>query len=140
MWAFLAATGLMRVPRHTALGRRMHSRPEAVVSGDLARLRGFANVAFIGRAMAALPDGSIRGMRSQTPPLEAVVWATGYRPDYGWVELPIIDPAGYPLHQRGLTDAPGVAFLGLDWLDSRRSSLLYGAGPDAKRVVSALLR
>jgi putative flavoprotein involved in K+ transport len=140
MWAFLAATGLMRVPRHTALGHRMHSRPEAVASGDLARLRGFANVAFVGRAMAALPDGAIRGMLSQTLPLEAVVWATGYRPDCSWVELPIIDPAGYPLHQRGLTDAPGVAFLGLDWLDSRRSALLYGAGPDAKRVVKALLR
>ena len=139
MWAFLVATGLLRAPRHTALGRRLHGRPEPVVSGDLARLRGFANAHFIGRAEAALPTGGLQGRRAATPPLDAVVWATGYAPDYAWLELPILGPDGAPRHRRGLTDAPGVAFLGLNWLDSRRSALLHGAGPDAQRVVAALL-
>ena len=140
MWAFLTLTGLLRVPGHTRLGRFMRSRPEPVVSGDLARLRRFANVQFIGRAEAALPTGAMRGRRATSPPLAAVVWATGYRPDFSWIDLPILAPDGRPRHHRGLTDAPGVAFLGLDWLDSRRSSLLNGAGPDARRVVAALLK
>ena len=72
-------------------------------------------------------------------PLAAVVWATGYRPAYAWIALPIIAADGHPQHQRGLTAAPGVAFLGLDWLDSRGSALLNGAGTDARRVVAALL-
>ena len=140
MWAFLAATRLLRVPRHTALGRTMRHQPEPVVSGDLARLRGFANATFIGRATAALPTGGLQGQRAASPPLAAVVWATGYRPDYGWIDLPIIGPDGTPQHRRGLTAAPGVAFLGLHWLDSRGSALLNGAGADARRVVAALLR
>ena len=140
MWAFLILTGLLRIPRHTRLGQFMHSRPEPVVSGDLARLRRFANVQFIGRAEEALPTGAIQGRRATTTLLETVVWATGYRPDFSWLHLPILEADGSPRHQRGLTEAPGVAFLGLDWLDSRRSSLLNGAGPDAKRVVKTLLQ
>jgi putative flavoprotein involved in K+ transport len=118
----------------------MASSPEPVVSGDLQKLRGFANAHFIGRAEGALPSGAIQGRRETTPALEAVIWATGYRPDYSWIELPIIEADGQPRHHRGLTAAPGVAFLGLDWLDSRRSALLNGAGPDAQRVVAALVQ
>ncbi|MBF9238615.1 NAD(P)-binding domain-containing protein [Hymenobacter sp. BT683] len=140
MWTFLAITGLLGVSRHTMLGRKMYHSPEPVVSGDLAKLRRFANVRFIGRAEEALPSGAIRGRRATSEPLEAVVWATGYRPDYGWVELPILEDDGSPRHYRGITEVPGVAFLGLNWLDSRRSALLYGAGPDARRVVAELLR
>ncbi|MCC3154488.1 NAD(P)/FAD-dependent oxidoreductase [Hymenobacter sp. BT770] len=140
MWAFLMLTRLLGVSRHTALGSKMFRSPEPVVSGDLARLRGFANAHFIGRAEAALPSGGIQGRRAVTPPLDAVVWATGYRPDYAWLDLPVLEPDGSPRHHRGLTEAPGVAFLGLNWLDSRRSALLNGAGADARRVVAALLR
>ena len=117
----------------------MHGRPEPVVSNDLARLRRFSNVTFIGRAEAGLAHGGIAGAPGTSAAAEAVVWATGYRPDYRWLALPILNPDGSPRHRRGLTDAPGVAFLGLNWLDSRRSALLNGAGPDARRVVAALL-
>ena len=140
MWAFLTLTGLLRVPRHTKLGRWLHRQPEPVVRGDLARLRRFGNATFIGRATAALPTGAIAGQRAASAPLAAVVWATGYQPNYAWIDLPIVAADGQPLHQRGLTAVPGVAFLGLDWLDTRRSALLNGAGADARRVVAALLR
>ena len=139
MWAGMTLTGFLRVPRHTALGRRLHTKPDGVVSGDLHRLRQFANVEFIGRANGVLSGGIIQGEKAASPPLEAVVWATGYRPDYPWIELPILAPDGRPQHQRGLTAAPGVAFLGLHWLDTRSSALLNGAGHDARRVVAALL-
>ena len=84
------------------------------------------------------PPAAIQGQRAASPPLDAVVWATGYRPAYDWLELPILEADGQPRHQRGLTAAPGVAFLGLDWLDSRNSALLNGIGADARRVVQAL--
>lgn len=140
MWGFLILTGMLGISRHSWLGRKMIGSPEPVVSGDLERLRGFANVRFIGRAEGVLGVGGIRGQREASPPLEAVVWATGYRPDYAWIDLPIFEADGQPRHHRGLTAAPGVAFLGLNWLDSRRSALLHGAGPDARRVVAGLLQ
>ncbi|MFC6222769.1 flavin-containing monooxygenase [Hymenobacter artigasi] len=140
MWAGLTVLGLLRIPRHTALGRWMASQPEPVVSSDLARLRRLPAATFIGRATAVLPTGAIAGQRATSPPLDAVVWATGYCPAYDWLELPVFEANGQPRHQRGLTAAPGVAFLGLDWLDSRNSALLNGIGADARRVVQALLQ
>ncbi|GAA4055626.1 NAD(P)/FAD-dependent oxidoreductase [Hymenobacter glaciei] len=139
IWAGMTATGFLRVSRHTVLGRWLHSKPDGVVSGDLHHLRSFANAMFIGRATGVLPGGVVQGKRAATPPLEGVVWATGYRPHYPWIELPILAPDGSPQHQRGLTAALGVAFLGLSWLDTRSSALLNGAGADARRVVAALL-
>jgi putative flavoprotein involved in K+ transport len=67
------------------------------------------------------------------------VWATGFGPDFGWIDLPVFNPDGTPRHHYGLTDAPGLAFLGLPWLNSRSSALMGGAGPDARHVVERLL-
>jgi putative flavoprotein involved in K+ transport len=56
--------------------------------------------------------------------VDAVVWATGYRPDYSWITLPIVDESGGPRHRRGITDVPGLYFLGLTWQYTRGSALI----------------
>ena len=71
--------------------------------------------------------------------ITTVLWATGYRPAFGWVELPLFDEFGWPVQQRGVTEVPGLYFLGLHWLHTRRSSLLFGVGADAEHVVSHLV-
>ncbi|TGE21635.1 FAD-dependent oxidoreductase [Hymenobacter aquaticus] len=140
MWVFLTATGMLRIPTHSVLGRRLRERPEAVVSGDLARLRTFANVHFIGRAEGVEAGTRLRGQQATTPALEAVVWATGYGPAFDWIRVPVFDAHGRPVHQRGLTAAPGLAFLGLPWLGTRSSALMGGVGADARHVVEVLLK
>lgn len=69
----------------------------------------------------------------------AILWATGFRPDYGWIELPVLGDSGRPVHRRGLTELPGLAFVGMHWLHKRKSSLFLGVGEDAEYVVSQLL-
>jgi len=71
--------------------------------------------------------------------ITTVLWATGYRPAFDWIELPLFDDFGWPVQRRGVTDAPGLYFLGLHWLHTRRSSLLFGVGDDADHVVSHLV-
>jgi len=61
--------------------------------------------------------------------VSAIVWASGFRYDFDWVKLPIFDDGGEPVHRRGVTQLPGVYFLGLRWLYKRRSSFLLRAGP-----------
>jgi putative flavoprotein involved in K+ transport len=61
----------------------------------------------------------------------AVVWATGYRPELGWVGLPFLDTEGYPIQRRGVTPVTGLYILGLDWLHSARSGLFAGLEHDA---------
>jgi putative flavoprotein involved in K+ transport len=68
----------------------------------------------------------------------AVVWATGYRPDLGWVRLPILDAEGYPIQRRGVTAEPGLYFLGLDWLYKRNSGLFSGLSDDADYLASVI--
>ena len=66
--------------------------------------------------------------------VNAVIWATGYRPDYSWIKLPIFDETGRLRHRRGLTDVRGLYFLGLSWQHTRGSALLGWVGDDAEFV------
>lgn len=61
----------------------------------------------------------------------AVVWATGYDFDFGWIDIPVLDARGGPIHRSGITGVPGLYFLGLQWLSRLNSSLLSGVGDDA---------
>ncbi len=70
----------------------------------------------------------------------AVVWATGYQLDFGWVDLPVLDEWGYPRHVRGVTVQPGLYAVGLPWLYSEPSSALAGVGADAAHIVEHIAR
>ncbi|MEJ2318846.1 MAG: NAD(P)-binding domain-containing protein [Gemmatimonadales bacterium] len=71
--------------------------------------------------------------------IRTIVWATGYRPDYSWLDLPILDRKGRIRHDGGVVDeSPGVYVMGLPFLRRRKSTLIDGAGDDA-RYLSAHL-
>jgi putative flavoprotein involved in K+ transport len=61
----------------------------------------------------------------------AVIWATGYGLDFGWIDIAVKDANGDPLHSNGISDEPGLYFLGLPWLSRMSSSFLSGVGDDA---------
>lgn len=68
----------------------------------------------------------------------AVVWATGFRPDLSWVDLPVFDGSGRLRHDGGVVDAPGVYFLGGTFLRRRRSSFIHGAAADTDDLATHL--
>jgi putative flavoprotein involved in K+ transport len=74
----------------------------------------------------------------QSAGISTIIWASGYQLDFGWVQLPVFDQAGYPVHRRGVTAFPGLYFLGMHWLYKRKSALLYGVGEDAAFIASAI--
>lgn len=61
-----------------------------------------------------------------------IIWATGFGSDYGWMRVDAFDTEGRPSHQRGVSSAPGIYFLGLPWLSGRGSSFIWGVWHDAK--------
>ena len=63
--------------------------------------------------------------------ITSVIWATGYGLDFGWIDVPVLNPQGEPVHRQGITDIPGLYFLGLQWLSRMNSSFLSGVGDDA---------
>ena len=80
----------------------------------------------------------IERLNWRTADITTVIWATGYTFDYSLVQLPIFDDDGYPRQTRGVTEAPGLYFVGLNWLHSAKSTLLLGVGEDAAHVASAI--
>jgi putative flavoprotein involved in K+ transport len=70
--------------------------------------------------------------------IRSVVWATGFRPDYSWLDVPVIDEKGQLRHTGGVVDAPGMYALGLPVLRRRNSTFISGAGDDAHEVIAHL--
>ena len=63
--------------------------------------------------------------------ITSIVWATGYALDYSWVKMDIFEPNGRPRHERGVSEVPGLYFLGLPWLSRRASPFIWGVWHDA---------
>lgn len=71
--------------------------------------------------------------------VSTVIWATGYRQGFDWIDLDVTDGRGNPIHERGVTAFPGLYFLGLSWLHKAKSGLLSGVGEDAAYTVEHLM-
>jgi putative flavoprotein involved in K+ transport len=85
-----------------------------------------------------VPASSRIGLDLRSGEIRSIVWATGFRPDYSWLNVPVVDDKGYLRHDGGIVDAPGMYALGLPVLRRRKSSFIYGAEDDARDVVEHL--
>lgn len=70
--------------------------------------------------------------------IETIVWATGFRPDLSWLDLPVFDQSGRLRHEGGVVDAPGVYYLGATFLRRRKSSFIHGADDDTRDLADHL--
>ena len=70
--------------------------------------------------------------------IRSVVWATGYRPDYSWLDVPVVDAKGHLRHEGGVVDSPGLYALGLPVLRRRKSTFIHGIEDDAREVIDHL--
>jgi len=93
------------------------------------------------------PERFDRTRVDEAPPLtidlagegfETVVWATGYRPDYSWLDIPVLDRKGKLVHDEGVVNAPGLYALGLPFMRKRKSSFIHGTEDDANHIVDHL--
>jgi putative flavoprotein involved in K+ transport len=83
-----------------------------------------------------LPDPAcltepLRQLDLRTDNVNAVIWATGYGLDFRWIDIPVLDARGEPVHRHGISAVPGLYFLGLQWLSKLKSSFMSGVGDDA---------
>jgi len=81
------------------------------------------------------PDAEPQSLDLVDAGVAAIVWATGFTPDWSYVQLPIFDGTGYPVHQRGVTSVSGAYVLGLPWLWTWGSGRFLSVGRDAEFLV-----
>jgi putative flavoprotein involved in K+ transport len=131
-WFLLSHLVTVRTP----IGRKL--RPKVKEGTPLARVRPkdleAAGVVRVPRTagtesgMPVLEDGRMLDVTN-------VIWCTGFRPDFGWIDLPVFDEDGEPMHDRGVVAAePGLYFVGRPFLYGFTSSLIGGVGRDAEHV------
>jgi putative flavoprotein involved in K+ transport len=126
---WLTRLRFMRVNTATRLGRRLQARGEFVIGTNRRRLRR-AGVRFRPRLVNA-QGRSAKFADGGSLDVGVVVWATGYRSDYSWIAIPGVTANGRVMHRRGVTDVPGLYFLGLSWQYTRGSALLGFVADDA---------
>jgi len=85
-----------------------------------------------------IPAPGIRELDLRQAGVSAVIAANGFRADHSWIEGVRADEQGWPIHRRGVSEVPGLYFVGLHWLHTRKSALLLGVGEDAEYVVEHL--
>ena len=132
---WLGKLGILEKSVDTRLGRRLSTRDTLIGSSPRTAKR--AGVVIHGRAVGAsgrtvvFEDGS-------TLDIASAIWASGYRLDHSWIDVPITDSDGKLLHRRGVTDVPGLYFLGLPWQYTRGSALVGWVKDDARFIAERI--
>jgi putative flavoprotein involved in K+ transport len=133
---YLDKTGLIRKAADTRIGRRMQANEDTLIGSSPRGLRR-CGVAFHGRALDA--TGSTVTFSDDTElNVRTVVWATGFRLDHSWIEVPVFDAKGAIVHTRGETESPGLYFVGLPWQHTRGSALLGFVKDDAQYLAQQI--
>jgi len=133
---WLTKTRLLSKTVESRLGRRLQHR-DTLIGSSPRQLKKRYGVELKPRVVDA-SENTIHFVDGRELKVDAVIWATGYRPDYPWIDLPVFDPDGRVRHKRGVTDVPGVYFLGLTWQHTRGSALLGWVGDDAEFIAEQI--
>ena len=133
---WLTRARVLNVTVDSRLGRKLSTRDTLIGSSprELERRHGV-------RLKPRLVDADGRRVRFEDGSeleVDAVVWATGYRPEYSWIDLPVLGDDGRLRHRRGVTDVPGLYFLGLTWQHTRGSALIGWVKEDAQFIAGRI--
>ena len=133
---WLTKSRLFNTTVESRLGRKLQHR-ETLIGSSPRELRRRYRVELKPRAVDA-SGRSVRFADGSELDVDAAIWATGYRPDYSWTDLPVFDPDGGARHLRGVSDVRGFYFLGLTWQHTRGSALLGWVKEDAEYIAERI--
>ena len=133
---WLTKLGVLEKTVESRIGRRARDR-DTLIGSSSRELKRRYGVGLKPRVVGA--SGRTLSFADGTElEVDAVIWATGYRPDHSWIEAAVMDSEGSVRHRRGVTDVPGLYFLGLSWQYTRGSALLGWVKDDAEFIAAKI--
>jgi putative flavoprotein involved in K+ transport len=129
---WLTRLGLLDKTVDSRFGRRARNRDTLIGSSPRELERRFG--VGLRPRVAGASGRAVRFADDSELMVDAVIWATGYRPDHSWIDLDLTDADGRLRHERGVSDIPGLYFLGLSWQHTRGSALLGWVKDDAEFI------
>ncbi|EAR13571.1 potassium transporter (Trk family) protein [Polaribacter irgensii 23-P] len=132
LWWWFAKVGFLTANKYSWIGKKLSNSAQPVIGTDVKALFKRKNVVCVGRTLDA-DTQSITFEKQKVADIKNIVWATGFKPNFSWIDAIELDDRGYPKNYRGVSDTiEGLYFLGLPWLYTRGSATLGGVRKDAK--------
>lgn len=132
LWWWFQKIGFLSAHKYSWIGKKLSTSGQPVIGTNVKKLFNKKNVKCVGWTKDA-EGSSIEFEKENITSIKNIVWATGFKPNFDWIENIELDDASYPKNYRGISDdLDGLYFLGLPWLYTRGSATLGGVKKDAK--------
>ncbi|WP_165571635.1 flavin-containing monooxygenase [Cytobacillus praedii] len=130
--------GILKATNDSWVGEKVRETGDPIFGFDLKKLVEEGKVHLHPRTLS-INNKSVKFADNKELDVQNIIWATGFKADYRWIHIEgIMNEAGMPIHNRGITNKKGFYFLGLPWLHKRGSSLLLGVGEDAEFIAQII--
>lgn len=130
IWWWFTLVGFLSFTKYSWIGKKINSSTQPVIGTDVKEILSRENVIPVGRTKDAL-NKEIIFEAEKVSTIKNIVWATGYRPNFKWIEGLELDAENYPVNYRGISTIKGLYFIGLPWMYTRGSATLGGVSKDA---------
>ena len=131
LWWWFSRVGFLSAHKYSWIGKKLSTGGQPVIGTDVKTLFKKDNVVCVGRTLDA-NKRTIEFEKQNIDDIKNIVWATGFKPNFQWIEDIELDDSHYPKNYRGVGEIDGLYFLGLPWLYTRGSATLGGVKKDAK--------
>ncbi|WP_026756030.1 NAD(P)/FAD-dependent oxidoreductase [Sediminibacter sp. Hel_I_10] len=137
LWWWFTKIGFLSYNKYSWIGKSLSSITQPVIGTDVKEILSRENVIPVGRTKDALNE-QIIFEDQKVSSIKNVIWATGYRPNFTWIDGLELDSDGYPKNYRGVSNIDGLYFIGLPWLFTRGSATLGGVSKDAEYLATVI--
>ena len=137
LWWWFTLIGFLNYNKYSWIGKKIQSITQPVIGTDVKEILSRENVISVGRTKDAL-NNDLFFEQEKVSTIKNIVWATGYRPNFKWIEGVELDIDGYPKNFRGVSNMENLYFIGLPWMYTRGSATLGGVSKDAKYLADII--
>ena len=137
LWWWFTLIGFLSSNKYSWIGKKISSISQPIIGTDVKEILSRRNVIAAGRTKDALNDEIIFEVKKVSS-IKNIIWATGYRPNFKWIEGLELDGNGYPKNYRGVSNIEGLFFIGLPWMHTRGSATLGGVSKDASYLANMI--
>ncbi|MCL5247466.1 NAD(P)/FAD-dependent oxidoreductase [Cellulophaga sp. 20_2_10] len=137
IWWWFTLVGFLSYSKYSWIGKKINSSTQPVIGTDVKEILSRKNVITAGRTKDALQNEIVFETKKVST-IKNIVWATGYRPNFKWIEGLELDADSYPKNYRGVSNITGLYFIGLPWMFTRGSATLGGVSKDASYLAAVM--
>ena len=137
LWWWFKLLGVLSVNKYSWLGKKIKQKMQPVIGIDIKSLLSKSNVTAVGHTLDA-NENNIRCQHKTLSSIKNIIWSTGFRADFSWIDGIALDKQGYPVNYRGVSTTKDMYFIGLPWMYTRGSATLGGVHKDAAYLINII--